>query len=133
MGRLHCFSPDRRRGRDGTKELRLQRHAGLMREASMQEGHHDDAIQPTEITRDQAQGRVQTVADDPIDDLDRPEQRDKSDKHRGAPEEGAHVIPVHHVGNSGRLHGPFKGFRALPWMPPPATEFRAAKLVTAKP
>ena len=53
-----------------------------MREAPMQEGHSDDTVQPAEISGDQAEGWVQTVADDPIDDLDRPEQRDKGGKRR---------------------------------------------------
>ena len=34
-------------------------------------------------------------------------------------EEGAHVIPVHHVGDSRRHHSTFNGFRALHRMPPP--------------
>ena len=89
-----------------------------MREASVQQRHCDDAIQTTGLPGDQAEGWVQTVADDPIDDLDRPEQRDKGGKRRGAPKEGAHVIPVHHVGDSRRPHSAFNGFRALHRAPP---------------
>lgn len=41
-----------------------------MREISMQERHRDDTIQPAGISRDQAKGRVQAVACDPVDNLD---------------------------------------------------------------
>jgi hypothetical protein len=51
--------------------------------------------------------------------VNRPEQCDKGDKRRGAPEEGAHVIPVHHVGDSRRHYSTFNGFRALHRVPPP--------------
>ena len=74
---------------------------------------------PLDVPGDQAEGRVQAVADDPIDDLNRPEQCDKGGKRRGAPQESAHVIPVHHVGDSRRHHSTFNGFRALHRMPPP--------------
>jgi hypothetical protein len=78
----------------------------------MQEGHCDDAIQPTEVPGDQTESRVQVVAGDPVDDLDRPEHGDQSDKRRGAAQEGAHVIPVRHGGDSRRLRKAFNGFHA---------------------
>ena len=93
----------------------------------MQEGHSDDTIQPAAVPGDQAEGRVQAVAGDPIDDLERPEQRDKSGKRRGAPEEDAHVIPVHHVGDSSRPHSAFNGFRALHRVPPPGKGIRGGQ------
>jgi hypothetical protein len=71
-----------------------------MREASMQEGHGDDTIQSADVPGDQAEGRVQAVTDNPIEEVNRPEQCDKGDKRRGALKEGTHVIPVHHVGDS---------------------------------
>jgi hypothetical protein len=78
----------------------------------MQEEHCDDTIQSTKVPWDQPERRVQAVAGDPVDDLDRPEQGDKSDKRCGAPQEGAHVIPVHHRGDSRRLRKAFNGFHA---------------------
>jgi hypothetical protein len=81
-----------------------------VREASVQERHCDDAVQPADVPGDQAEGRVEAVADDPVYDLDRPEQCDKGCKRRGAPKECAHVIPVPHVGESRRLHSAFNGF-----------------------
>lgn len=48
-----------------------------VREASVQERHCDDAIQPAEVPGDQAEGRVEAVTDDPIDEVDRPKQRNK--------------------------------------------------------
>ncbi|KAF0677088.1 hypothetical protein PMES_00555 [Profundibacterium mesophilum KAUST100406-0324] len=85
----------------------------------MQEGHGDDTIQSAYVTGDQAEGRIQAVTDNPIEEVNRPEQCDKGDKRRGATKEGAHVIPVHHVGDSRRPHSTFNGFRALHRMPPP--------------
>ena len=51
----------------------------------------------------------------------------KPDKRRGAPEEGAHVIPVHHVGDSRRHHSTFNGFRALHRVPPPGKGVRGGQ------
>ena len=98
----------------------------------MQEGHGDDTIQSADMPGDQAEGRVQTVTEDPIDDLDRPEQRYKGDKRRGAPKEDAHVIPVHHVGDSRRHHSAFNGFRAQHRVPPPGKGGAAANLGRAQ-
>ena len=117
---VHRQQGPRGRGHQQPTHHQQRRRIGhQVTEASMQEGHGDDTIQSAYVPGDQAEGRVQAVAGDPIDDLDRPEQCDKSGKRRGALEEGAHVIPVHHVGDSRRHHSTFNGFRALHRMPPP--------------
>ena len=82
-------------------------------EASVQEGHRDDAIQPTDVPGDQAEDQVQAIADYPVDDVDHPEQRHKGRKRRGAPKERAHVTPFPHVGDSRGLDSAFNDVRIL--------------------
>ena len=70
---VHSEQGPRGRGHQQRSHHQNRRRIGQqVREASVKERHCDNAIQPAEVPGDQAEGRVEAVTDDPIDEVDRP-------------------------------------------------------------